>query len=229
MSDLTIYEHLEQGSDEWLEARRGIVTASTVGRILTPQFRPSFSKAAIDYALTLAVERMTGRVEPAYQTRDMERGTLLEPHARWEYEAYAGVDVAEIGMMKTELADGVELGYSPDGLVGDAGLIEIKSRKPHIHVRHVIDGRVPNENYAQLQAGLLVSGRGWIDYVSYSPGLPLWVTRIPRDEGVIDAIVNATIGMESYIKSFTEQFEEAVKGMPETEWFDPFEEEEIRI
>ena len=106
--------------------------------------------------------RITGYVEPVIPTRDMERGTLDEPYARDAYAKFTGVEVEEVGFMVRDF-DGYKLGYSPDGLVGDDGLIEIKSRQPKVHLAHILADRVPAENMAQLQTGLLVSGRDCFD------------------------------------------------------------------
>src|SRR5699024_1678551 len=147
---LTIYNaaDIPQGSDAWLEARRGIVTASTVGKLLTSTGKIANNDTSRTLIETLAIERITGRVEYIHPSRDMQRGTLLEPTARELYEQHPA-PVDEVGFIRTELGVGTRLGYSPDGLVGDEGLLEIKSRTPRIQARTIRLGEVPAANMAQ--------------------------------------------------------------------------------
>ncbi|VEI04146.1 putative phage-type endonuclease [Acidipropionibacterium jensenii] len=210
---LRTFSDIEQGTPEWLELRRGIVTASYVGRLLTGGGAVSKSRTADNAMLTLAAERLTGRIERIPTTRDMERGTWNEPFARNLYTAHFSVQVDEIGFM-TEDRWGFTLGYSPDGLVGDDGLIEIKSRRQQRQVATILDGKVPAENMAQIQCGLLVSGRSWCDYVSFSEGCPLFVTRVPPDEHWQASILTATQQFEHLFLTIEEHITAATNGMP---------------
>lgn len=224
---LTIYDQLEQGTDEWLEARRGIVTASTVGKLLTSTGKIANNDTSRTLIETLAIERITGRVEYIHPSRDMQRGTLLEPTARELYEQHhAPVD--EVGFIRTELGVGTRLGYSPDGLVGDEGLLEIKSRTPRIQARTIRLGEVPAANMAQLQCGLLVTGREWIDYCSYSPGMHLFVKRVYPDLAWMGAIRDAVAQAEDDIGDLIHDYraEVAHHNMPATEWWDPLDQED---
>ena len=179
---MKIYTHLEQGSQEWLDARAGILTASTIGKFITPKtVTPSRGEAAITMERRLIAERLTGRVEPVIPSAAMTRGTLDEPIARAAYEKHTGQKVQQVGFI-TETFGGETLGYSPDGLVGEDGLIEIKSRTNERHLRTILTGQPPAENMAQLQTGLLVTGRAWIDYVSFSAGMPLYIVRVTPNE-----------------------------------------------
>ena len=221
---LTIYDQLEQGSDQWLEARRGIITASTVGKLLTSTGKVANNDTSRTLIETLAIERITGRVECIHPSRDMQRGTLLEPTARELYEQHhAPVD--EVGFIRTELGVGTRLGYSPDGLVGDEGLLEIKSRTPRIQARTIRLGEVPAANMAQLQCGLLVTGREWIDYCSYSPGMHLFVKRVYPDLAWMGAIRDAVAQAEDDIGDLIHDYraEVAHHNMPATEWWDPLD------
>lgn len=212
---LTIYDTLEQGSSEWVAARCGILTASQIGRLVTPTLKVADNETSRGLTLTLAAERITGKVEYVYPTFDMQRGTEDEPVARDLYAAhFAPVD--EVGFITRE-TNGITVGYSPDGLIGEHGLLEIKSRKPKEHLRTVLAGKPPAENMAQLMTGLYVTGRDWIDYLSFSPGLPLWVTRITPDPAWFDVIEAAAIAFEQNVNETIAKFTTATTGFPPTE------------
>src|SRR5699024_6975231 len=137
----------------------------------------------------LASERISGRVEDTPISWQMERGNEEEERARDLYEAhFAPVD--QVGFIVREV-DGVPIGFSPDVLIRDDGIVEFESRSPRIHVRHVISRRVPPENLAQVMTGLFVTGREWCDYVSFSNGMAMWKTRIYPDKYWFDAIHEA--------------------------------------
>lgn len=224
---LTIYEELQQGSPEWLQARAGIVTASTVGKLLTSTGKVASNDTSRTLTETLAIERVTGLVEYVHPSRAMQMGTLLEPTARELYEQHHA-PVTEVGFIRTDLMDGTRLGYSPDGLVGDDGLLEIKSRTRRVQFQTIRLGKVPAANMAQLQCGLLVTGREWIDYCSYSPGMHLFVKRVYPDLVWMGAIRNAVAQAEEHIGDLIHDYraEVAHHNMPATEWWDPFDEGE---
>jgi hypothetical protein len=270
---LIVYPQMEQRSPEWFEARRGIVTASMVGSLISvgppdaltvacpscggvagepcistarktptpiktmhaertatasklpPVYAPADNDTSRGIVTLLAAERISGYVEDTWPTRDMWRGIEAEPYARDLYaEHYA--PVIECGFMVRDLG-GYVLGYSPDGLVGDDGLIEIKSPRAKGHVSTVVSGEVPTQYMAQLQCGLLVSGRKWIDYVSYSGGLHLWTKRVTPDERWFDAIKRAVEHTEKAISELVSTYERAVEGLPLTERI--FTEEDMRV
>jgi hypothetical protein len=218
-----VFDTLEQGSDEWLAARCGILTASVIGQLITPK---TIKPAANDYsrALTahLVAERITGYVEPIHTSYDMERGTMDEPYARDIYsERYA--PVTECGFIIHE-GNGIRLGYSPDGLVGTDGLIEIKSRRQKKHLATILDGAVPLENMAQIQCGLLVSGRSWCDYVSYCGGMPLWTCRVTPDPRWHETIITAAETFEDTAAEMINRYHAATKGQPNTKRIDHYQE-----
>lgn len=215
---LTTYDNLTQGTDEWLEARLGIVTASVVGQLVTPTLKVANNDTSRGLTTLLAAERITGWSEPVHVNADMMRGTLDEPIARAKYaEAYA--PVTETGFMVRD-DWGYRIGYSPDGLVGEDGLIEIKSRRPKKHLRTILSGTVPPENMAQIQCGLLVSGRAWCDYVSYCGGMPLWTHRVYPDPRWHAVVVNAAAAFEEAVDQMVSDYHRAVTGLPETERID---------
>jgi hypothetical protein len=206
---------LIQGSDAWLEQRRGIVTASVVGKLLTTTGRV----AANDYsrALTtlLVAERITGWTDPQFVSDAMLRGQEDEPRAVEVYSEHFA-PVTTTGFMVREEADW-KLGYSPDGLVGDDGLIEVKSRAAKKQLSTFLADEVPAENMAQCQAGLLVSGREWLDYVSFCGGMPLYRKRVYPDQRWFDAIVEAVKQFEATATAMIARYEAVTIGLPMTE------------
>lgn len=224
---LTVYEELVQGSEAWIEARAGILTASVIGQLITPaKVQLSKSDTARGVMETLLAERITGHVDEFPMTADMERGVLDEPFARDLYAEHTGQAVDGIGFMVKD-ENGWRLGYSPDGMVGEDGLIEIKSRKPKIHLRTILDDKVPAANMAQLQAGLLVSGREWIDYVSYAGGWPLYVKRVYPDQQWREAIGEAVDAYETFADLMTETYKTRTEGAPIAPRIDHYAEQEM--
>jgi predicted phage-related endonuclease len=148
-------------------------------------------------------------------TADMWRGVDSEPYARDIYSGHYQQAV-EVGFMVREY-DGFELGYSPDGLVADDGLIEIKAPRAKTHINNTLAGGVPSHYYAQCQAALLVSGRKWLDYVSFCGGLPLYVHRVEPDQEWADAILAATKQAEEDITALVGAYRIRVAGQPMTE------------
>lgn len=212
---LHIYDDLEQGTDAWLEARRGMVTASVVGQLLTATGKPARNDYSRRLTLSLVAERITGYIEPVFVTDDMLRGTLDEPIARDIYSGHYE-QATEVGFMVRDFG-GFKIGYSPDGLVGDDGLIEIKSPRAKEHIRTVLADEVPDRYMPQVQCGLLVSGRQWCDYVSYHGGQPMWRKRVYADPKWHEAIVEAVATFEQVAEEMTHNYATATEGLPATE------------
>lgn len=228
---LTIYDTLEQGTPEWLEARRGIVTASTVGKLLTSTGKVASNETSRTLTDTLITERITGLVEPIFPTRDMQRGTILEPFARDLYaEHYAPVREVGFGRLDTST---FTLGASPDGLVEDdregPGGIEVKSPRARTHLRTLTEDRVPPHYIPQIQACMYVFGRAWWDFISYCPGLPLYIYRVDADDRWQNAIEMACEAFTDATDKSLADYREILdaKNYHPTEYFDPFAEEEI--
>lgn len=214
---MTIHDHLEQGTQQWLDARCGLLTASTIGKLITPStLKVADNETSRGLTLTLAAERITGHVEYVHPTWDMQRGTEDEPYARDAYAEFKSVQVVEVGFITLETPK-FTLGYSPDGLVGDDGLIEIKSRKPKEQLATFLSDRVPAYNMAQIQAGLFVTGREWCDYVSFAAGLPLYVKRVHWDSGWFEAITNAATEFETNVGNIITDMGNVTTGLPKTE------------
>lgn len=187
---ITYHPDMVQGSDEWMAARCGMLASSGMKLIITPKtLKPSRNDKASSYLYELLAQRITGYVEPQYISEDMLRGTMDEVDARMIYAKHYA-PVQEVGFVTND-EWGFTIGYSPDGLVGDDGLIECKSRRQKFQVETIISGEVPEEHVIQIQTGLLVTGRAWCDYVSYCGGMPLAVIRVHPDEVMQAAIVEA--------------------------------------
>lgn len=263
---LHVIRDLVQGTDEWHAVRRGIVTASVVGKLIAvgspdastvgcstctaPPNLPCISasrkvptpiktfhdarvataaKQPPVYSLadgdtsraltaTLVAERIADFTEDLPMTGDMWRGVDSEPIARDLYSRHHA-PVEEVGFMRRDERDWT-LGYSPDGLVGDDGLIEIKAPRAKTHVLTVLADEVPAYYMPQLQAGLLVSGRKWIDFVSYCGGLPLWTKRVLPDPRWHDAIEAACIAFETTAAEMVARFNNLTSDLPVTERID---------
>lgn len=172
---------MEQGTEEWLAARLGIPTASNFKKLFTATGKPSTS--AETYFYELLAERLTGKPSNEYTNEWMVRGTELEPEARSTYEFIHDVQVQQIGFVY--LDDRRHVGCSPDGLIGDEGLIEIKAPKASTHVKYLLDGKVPSDYVPQVQGQLWITGRKFCDFVSYHPDCDPFIVRVDRDDDYI--------------------------------------------
>lgn len=215
---MTLHEYpdIEQGTDQWLDLRRGMITASVIGRLITPKtIKPAGNPDSRAPIAELAAERITGWSEPNFANWDMQRGTDCEPIARNMYSEHHA-PVTEMGFMVRD-DWGFKIGFSPDGLVADDGLIEVKCPRAKGHVQTILSGEVPSQYMAQCQTGLLVSGRDWVDFVSFCGGLPLWKTRVTPDQRWVDAILETAQQTELAIESMVNRYQGAVIGLPATE------------
>ncbi|WP_193104657.1 lambda exonuclease family protein [Brachybacterium sp. FME24] len=222
---LTIFPELEQGSSEWIQARAGIVTASTVGKLLTSTGKVANNDTSRTLIETLALERITGRVETMRPTFDMARGTALEPSAREVY-AERRAPVTEVGFGRID-QDGYSFGGSPDGLVDELGGLEIKCPKPLTHFRTTLDQNVPRIYLPQIHGNMLVFDADWWDFMSYAPGMSPFVKRVHRDTEWDDAITEAAHLAEDAIRALIQAYGDTTAGNHPTEHFDPFDTEEV--
>lgn len=206
---------LIQGTDEWHDQRRGIVTASVVGRLLTATGKPANNDTSRTLTAQLVAERITGWTDPVYVSDDMLRGTEDEPRAVDVYAEHFAPVTSTGFMVRDDW--GFRIGYSPDGLVGDDGLIEVKSRRAKKQLQTILEDAVPAENMAQIQCGLLVSGRAWCDYVSYCGGMPLYVKRVEPDPEWFDVIVVAVDMFEENAERMVAEYERVTANLPATE------------
>ena len=192
--------NVEQGSDDWFKARLGIPTASEFDKIVTTKGEPS--KQAQKYLYQLAGEKVSGFKDEPYTNAAMLRGSQLEAEAKEFYTLTQEVDIEEVGFCFMD--EKRKFGCSPDGLVGEDGLIEIKCPLVSTHVGYLLDGGLPTEYFQQVQGQLFVTGRKWTDFISYFPGLKPLKIRVFRDEAFISKLRDA-------LNSFCLELDEVVK------------------
>lgn len=201
----------EQGSDEWHALRCGVLTASQVKDIVTPALKLSANDKTRALANKVAIQRISGEPEEFGFTGDkMLRGHIDEEVARGIYsKKYA--PVSEVGFITNDRFP--HFGYSPDGLVGADGLIEVKSRDPHLHLASIIAAEagqgIPKEYTAQVQSGLLLSGRDWCDFLSFSHGLPMMRVRVFPDPEYQAAIAEAAKQFEATVQELISAYHTA--------------------
>lgn len=188
---MKIYD-CEQGSPEWFKCRMGIPTASKFAEVMREKGRGAGgkSKTRWEYMRLLAGEIITGRQMETYRGPQMQRGKDNEGEARALYAMLKDIDVQQVGFIREG-----DKGCSPDSLVGDPGMLEIKDRAPHIQIDVLTEKKIPNEVKMQLDGQLLVAQREWVDYVSHCPGMPLFVKRWFRDE---DRLAKLKLGIDRF-------------------------------
>lgn len=199
--NVSYYMHLYQGTDEWMKLRLGLLTASEMKLVLTPTLKIANNDKTRTHLYELLAQRISQFVEPHYISDDMLRGQEDEVDARILYSKNFA-KVTECGFV-TNSKWGFTLGYSPDGLVGNDGLIEAKSRRQKYQVQTVCENvwddkctSIPADYVMQLQAGLLITEREWCDFLSYSNGLPMAVIRVFPDPTIQTAIIEAASEFE---------------------------------
>ena len=172
MSEIIVYD-CEQGSAEWLQARCGVPTASRSSDIMAKGQGITRKK----YMRTLAGEILTGEIAESFSNPHMERGQIMEAEACNMFAFMHDVDPQVVGFMRRG-----RFGASPDRLIGDNGLLEVKTKLPHLQIETLDGGKLPSEHKAQVMAQLWVSGRDFCDFISYWPKLPLFHVRVERDD-----------------------------------------------
>jgi putative phage-type endonuclease len=182
-------EMIEQRSDAWFEARIGKVTASRVADVIA-KTKTGYSATRDNYMAQLVCERLTGEKGESFTNAAMQHGTDTEPLARLSYEIAQNVLVDEVGFVPHPTIE--MAGASPDGLVGDDGLLEIKCPNTATHIETLLSQTVPSKYNTQMQFQLASTGRSWCDFVSFDNRLPqelqLFVKRVPRDDAFIKQI-----------------------------------------
>lgn len=196
---------MEQRSPEWHQARLGRATASRISDIVA-KTKSGYSASRANYMAQLVVERMTGKVAESFSNAAMDWGTEQEPYARAAYEAHSGVLVDEVGMVDHPTVQ--MSGASPDGLVGDDGLVEIKCPTTATHIETLMEKAAPKKYIDQMQWQMACTGRKWCDFVSFDPrmpqGLQLFVKRVERDDEYIAEL-------ESEVAAFLQEVSDKVE------------------
>lgn len=202
------YLECVQGSELWAKLRCGYVTASRAGDVIAV-VKKGEAAPRKNYRTELICERLTETPYPQIVTRDMQWGLDQEPFARAAYELHAGVLVETCGfVLHPQIA---RFGASPDGLVGDNGLIQIKCPTTKTHLEWMMAKTIPLDHIPQMLAELSCTGREWADFVSYDPRLPehlqLFVLRYQRDEKLI-------IALEKEVVHFNRELEQVMQSLP---------------
>lgn len=219
---VTYHPDLIQGSDEWHAIRCGMLTASEAKLIVTPTLKTAANDKSRAHEYELLAQRITGYVEPSYISDDMLRGMEDEITAFQLYSKHFA-PVTACGFVTNDRW-GFTLGCSPDGLVGDDGMIESKSRRQKYQIQTIVENlgedegkSVPGEYVIQIQTALLVTERKWCDFISYSGGLPMAVIRVLPDEATQAAIVEAATVFETRLAERLAVYEKASAGLIQTE------------
>lgn len=200
---------MEQRSDEWFQARCGKVTASKVADVIA-KTKSGYSAGRASYMAQLIAERLTGQPADSYCNAAMQWGIDTEPFARAAYEFYRDSEVTEVGFIIHPEID--QSGASPDGLVADDGLVEIKCPNTATHIDTLLSGKVPRKYITQMQWQMACTGREWCDFVSFDPRMPedmrLFVHKLPRDDKYIS-------GLGEEISMFLDELETKIQKLKE--------------
>jgi putative phage-type endonuclease len=178
-----------QGSDEWKSLRLGKVTASRVADVIA-KTKTGWGASRANYMAELIAERLTGVAAERFQNAAMQWGTDTEAEARSAYSFRADADVAEVGFVPHPVIP--MTGASPDGLVGEDGLLELKCPNTATHLEILLGGPIATKYITQMMWQMACTGRKWCDFVSYDPRLPeamrLYLYRVVRDDDLIKSL-----------------------------------------
>lgn len=207
---------MDQRSPEWFAARCGKATASCIADILA-RTKTGFSASRANYKARLVVERLTGQPAETFSNSAMQWGTDQEPFARSAYEFHADVEVVEVGFVDHPTIP--MSGASPDGLVGDDGMLEVKCPNTATHIETLLGGKVPEKYVTQMLWQMACTGRQWCDFVSYDPRLPhsmrLFVQRVHRDDEAIAQlekdVTEFLADVEQTVTALREKYETELK------------------
>lgn len=201
-----------QGSPEWHALRVGKVTASRVADVVA-KTKTGWGASRANYMAELIAERLTGSPAPSFQNDAMRWGVECEPDARVAYEFRTDAGVEEIGFVDHPSIP--MTGASPDGLIGDTGLLELKCPNTSTHIDTLLGGTVPAKYITQMQWQMACTNRLWCDFASYDPRLPesmrLFVQRVPRDDkliGDLETLVAEFLAeLDAKVKALTDRYE----------------------
>ena len=181
---------MEQRSREWFEARLGKVTASKIGDILATIRNGNWAASRKNYAAQLITERLNNEPPEPFTNEAMQWGIDQEGPACEAYSKATGNEVVEVGFVDHPTLKNA--GASPDGLIGDDGLLEIKCPNTATHIETILSGEIPEKHHYQMLWQMACTGRQWCDFVSYDPRLPenmsLFIKRFEADKHEIERI-----------------------------------------
>lgn len=205
---------MEQRTPEWHAARLGRVTASRVADVVA-KTKTGYGSGRANYMAELICERLTGTQGAFYSNAAIQWGVEKEPDARAAYEEAVGMFVVEVGFIPHNTIS--MAGASPDGLVGDGGLVEIKCPNTATHIDTLLSGFVPNKYINQMQWQMACTGRQWCDFVSFDPRMPegmqIWVKRVERDNVLIAELEKEVISFLSELENKIVQLKEKTGGI----------------
>lgn len=202
---MRIHTGFDQSSLEWLTARSGVVTASEMDNLLTPDFKVRTGETPKTYLYKKLAEKWRGGAIPSGISLDMEFGNVLEQECIPAFEFETGQKVDRVALITSD--DG-SVGCSPDGLIGDDSGLEAKCPRVETHLKYLFDGAVPKDYIVQVHASLYVTGRQSWRFVSYSRGCPMLILTVQRDEEIIGKIRLA-------VEPFLAELESKVKKLEE--------------
>jgi putative phage-type endonuclease len=199
---MTDFKEILQGTPEWLQARLGCATASKANDFCAAETTAAYQ----NYLWQLVAERETGQREDGYTNADMQRGTEMEPVARAAYEAHTGTFVTQTGFWLHPTIP--YFGASPDGLVGEDGLIEIKCPRTSTHLRYRSDNKVPTTYKKQMICQLLCTGRKWVDFISFDNRVrdskQLFIVRFEPKQAEMDELLEK---LQSFLAAVAKECE----------------------
>lgn len=198
---------VQQGTDAWIQARCGSLGASAVADALA-RTKSGWGASRANVAARIIAERLTGVPQESYTNAAMAWGTETEPQARAAYAFMHDADVVECGLFPHPSIKWTHA--SPDGLIGDDGLLEVKCPQTATHLEYLLSGKVPGKYLTQMAWQMACTGRQWCDFVSFDPRLPadlqLFVRRIERDEVLI-------ADLECEVQAFLSEVEAKLKAL----------------
>ena len=205
-------DNIEQGSPEWFEIRLGKVTASRISDLMA-KTKSGWGASRKNYEAQLIAERLTGQVEETFKSPAMERGNELEAEAVSAYEFFRNVECNEIGFVLHPKIS--EAGASPDRLIGESGLLEVKCPNTATHLDTLLGGSIKGNYIKQMQWQMACTGRKWCDFASYDPRMPehlqLYVQRVHSDPELISSIESHVVDFLADVNAKVQQLNEPIK------------------